>query len=72
MALTGTLTHDVPPVAAALLPSSVPPWLARLQFWLGLVLAAPVAGRGEEIDDLVMARARRGDHQAFGEIVGCY
>jgi RNA polymerase sigma-70 factor (ECF subfamily) len=72
MALAGTLTHDVHPVAVALLPSSVPPGLARLQFWLGLVLAAPVAGRGEEIDDLVMARARRGDHQAFGEIVGCY
>lgn len=33
---------------------------------------ARAAGPAGEVDDLVLARARRGDHVAFVEIVGCY
>jgi RNA polymerase sigma-70 factor (ECF subfamily) len=67
-----TMPGDVHPVALTPFPSSVRPWLSRLRSWLGLVLAAPVEGRGDEVDDLTLARARKGDHGAFTEIVRCY
>lgn len=71
-ATPGTMAGDVDAVALSAFPPSVRPWRPRLETWLGLVLAAPVEGRGVEVDDLVLARARKGEHRAFGEIVRCY
>jgi RNA polymerase sigma-70 factor (ECF subfamily) len=41
-------------------------WHARL------LLASAPAGRADEVDDLVVARAKRGDHGAFTQIVRWY
>lgn len=44
----------------------------RLRAWLGLRFAAPLDQATDEVDELVIARARRGDHLAFTEIVRHY
>ena len=51
-------------VVAALLPGT--------SIWQGILRSVAVPRAGAEVDDLVLARARYGDHDAFTSIVGHY
>lgn len=53
-------------------PTVVAPRPRRLARWLGAVLASSVPQAPGEVDELVVARARRGDHRAFARIVDHY
>ncbi|MEA2717025.1 MAG: polymerase sigma-70 factor, subfamily [Actinomycetota bacterium] len=51
---------------------ALPAWVRRVALGLGLLRAsAPPLATGE-VDTLVLARARRGDHRAFAQIVDQY
>jgi RNA polymerase sigma-70 factor (ECF subfamily) len=50
----------------------VPPWVLRIAAALGLLRAVPLSPSAGDVDRLVLARARRGDHQAFAQIVDHY
>ena len=55
-----------------LVPLPVPRWALRIAIGLGLLRASTVPPATGDVDNLVMARARRGDHQAFAQIVDHY
>jgi RNA polymerase sigma-70 factor (ECF subfamily) len=50
----------------------VPLWVLRIAVGLGLLRAAPLPEVAGDVDRLVLARARRGDHRAFAQIVDHY
>lgn len=50
----------------------LPTWVVRIAGALGLLRAAPLSQNTGDVDRLVVARARRGDHQAFAQIVDHY
>jgi len=51
---------------------SVPWWARHLAGWPSAILAVPVPEAVSDVDELVVARARRGDHRAFARIVDHY
>ncbi len=53
-------------------PYPMPRWLLRLAAVLQALFAASAQPATNDVDQLVVARARRGDHRAFGEIVDHY
>ncbi|HVF15144.1 MAG TPA: RNA polymerase sigma factor, partial [Acidimicrobiales bacterium] len=53
-------------------PLPLPTWVLRVAGALGLLRAAPLSQNTGDVDRLVLARARRGDHQAFAQIVDHY
>ncbi len=50
----------------------LPAWVLRIAIGLGLLRAAPLPQATGDVDRLVVARARRGDHRAFAQIVDHY
>ena len=54
------------------LPLPVPDWVLRIALGLGLLRASAMPQVTGEVDALVLARARRGDHRAFAQIVDHY
>ncbi|MEA2973255.1 MAG: polymerase sigma-70 factor, subfamily [Actinomycetota bacterium] len=55
-----------------LLPLPVPAWVFRVALGMGLLRASAMPQVTGEVDALVLARARRGDHRAFAQIVDHY
>lgn len=55
-----------------LLPLPIPSWVLRVAIGMGLLRAAALPQAEGEIDRLVVARARRGDHRAFAQIIDHY
>ncbi|MEA2827893.1 MAG: polymerase sigma-70 factor, subfamily [Actinomycetota bacterium] len=55
-----------------LLPFPLPAWLLRIAVGLGLLRASALPQATGDVDHLVLARARRGDHRAFAQIVDHY
>jgi len=54
------------------LPMPIPAWVSRLAAVFGLVFTSAVPVASGEIDRLVVARARKGDHLAFAQVVDHY
>jgi RNA polymerase sigma-70 factor, ECF subfamily len=53
-------------------PLPVPGWLGRVAGWVWQLRASALPGTTGDVDRLVVARARRGDHRAFAQIVDHY
>jgi len=54
------------------LPFPLPAWVLRIAVGLGLLRASALPQASGDVDRLVLARARRGDHRAFAQIVDHY
>lgn len=54
------------------LPLQFPTWLLRVAAALRVLRAAPAPATTGDVNELVIARARRGDHRAFAQIVDHY
>lgn len=54
------------------LPLPIPAWILRIAVGMGLLRAAALPEVTGDVDRLVVARAGRGDHQAFAQIVDQY
>ncbi len=50
----------------------IPLWMLRVAVGMGVLRAAPLPQAAGDVDRLVVARARRGDHRAFAQIVDHY
>ena len=53
-------------------PLPIPGWVLRVAARIGLLLASSLPRTAGDVDRLVLARARRGDHRAFAQIVDHY
>jgi RNA polymerase sigma-70 factor, ECF subfamily len=54
------------------LPLPIPAWVRRITSWVWELRASALPRATGEVDRLVVARARRGDHRAFAQIVDHY
>jgi RNA polymerase sigma-70 factor (ECF subfamily) len=55
-----------------LFPFPLPVWVLRIAVGLGLLRASAQPQAAGDVDPMVLARARRGDHRAFAQIVDHY
>jgi RNA polymerase sigma-70 factor (ECF subfamily) len=53
-------------------PFPLPLWVLRIAVGLGLLRASALPQGAGDVDPMVLARARRGDHRAFAQIVDHY